>query len=170
MKKLETKDGVKHCPKCDVVKPIENYTRCKRTSDGVQAYCKECRSFIAKEQRAKRSLAQVLRDKERELVYRIENKSARKLAIRNCKIKNPERYAKYNAEYRKIAPHKAQARNLIALLLKEEKLSRGPCQICGEVKTEGHHSDYNYPDSVMWLCKDHHAAWHRVFRAEELSV
>jgi hypothetical protein len=40
-------------------------------------------------------------------------------------------------------------------------LVRGPCEVCGEENTEGHHDDYDRPLDVRWLCKVHHEDLHK---------
>lgn len=42
-------------------------------------------------------------------------------------------------------------------------LRRGPCEVCGDVETHGHHDDYSKPLSVRWLCVKHHAIHHRKY-------
>jgi hypothetical protein len=44
--------------------------------------------------------------------------------------------------------------------LKSGKLSRLPCEVCGNLNVEAHHPDYGFPLSVVWLCKAHHRAVH----------
>ena len=47
------------------------------------------------------------------------------------------------------------------------------CETCGEAKTfrdgrtgiQAHHSDYNKPLDVMWLCQECHHEWHKTNRA-----
>ncbi len=51
--------------------------------------------------------------------------------------------------------------------IKRGFLTKQPCCICGALRSAAHHSDYNKPLEVMWLCHSHHRAWHRVFLAEE---
>ncbi len=41
------------------------------------------------------------------------------------------------------------------------KIQRGPCEVCGEAKSNGHHIDYDEPLNVMWLCRSHHMQWHK---------
>lgn len=38
----------------------------------------------------------------------------------------------------------------------------GPCEVCGDrFLTVRHHDDYAFPDRTRWLCRRHHAEWHR---------
>lgn len=35
-----------------------------------------------------------------------------------------------------------------------------PCAICGDMKVQCHHEDYENPSDVTWLCLEHHYAVH----------
>ena len=39
-------------------------------------------------------------------------------------------------------------------------LVRQPCEVCGGVKTQAHHEDYDRPLDVRWLCRTHHWECH----------
>lgn len=39
-------------------------------------------------------------------------------------------------------------------------IKKQPCEVCGEVKAEAHHPDYNDPYTVKWLCYYHHHIEH----------
>ena len=41
-----------------------------------------------------------------------------------------------------------------------EKLTRKPCENCGEEKVQMHHEDYSKPLHVTWLCKRCHVKHH----------
>ncbi len=56
---------------------------------------------------------------------------------------------KYRAHQR---THRARRKGL---------LQPGPCEVCGNPQTEGHHDDYGRPLAVRWLCRRHHRVWHR---------
>ena len=40
--------------------------------------------------------------------------------------------------------------------LKSGKLTKKPCEICGNTNSQAHHRDYTKPLEVNWLCKLHH--------------
>jgi hypothetical protein len=40
-------------------------------------------------------------------------------------------------------------------------MTRPPCRVCGNPKTDAHHDDYTKPLEVDWLCRLHHIARHK---------
>ena len=44
--------------------------------------------------------------------------------------------------------------------LKRGLLTKQPCEVCGNPKSEAHHDDYLRPLTVRWLCRLHHKATH----------
>jgi hypothetical protein len=59
------------------------------------------------------------------------------------------------------AMSRPQARLLLKIAIRSGKLVPQPCEICGNQKTDGHHTDYSKPLDVQWLCRKHHALVHR---------
>ena len=53
-------------------------------------------------------------------------------------------------------PIKENARSFVLTALRNGKLNRLPCQVCGLEKSEAHHKDYLKPLDVEWLCRKHH--------------
>lgn len=45
--------------------------------------------------------------------------------------------------------------------VKRGLVKKGPCEVCGDPKVEGHHADYSKPLEVRWLCAVHHGETHR---------
>lgn len=79
---------------------------------------------------------------------------------------NPCRAA-YNREWRKTNPMTAEqkrrdtCRSYAGVYLRRGKLSKKPCEICGNEESEMHHEDYDKPLDVIWLCVRCHSAIHR---------
>lgn len=57
--------------------------------------------------------------------------------------------------------YKRQARDLVKAAIKYKRLVRLPCEVCGELKSQAHHEDYNAPLEVRFLCEKHHKELHR---------
>jgi len=59
-------------------------------------------------------------------------------------------------------PKKRAAHCAVSNAIRGGLLIRGPCESCGNEKSQAHHDDYRRPLDVRWLCSkchsDHHAA------------
>jgi hypothetical protein len=64
--------------------------------------------------------------------------------------------ARYNEKY----PEKHAAHRMMTSAIRKGELVRGACEVCGEIKTDGHHDDYSKPLDVRWLCRKHHIEAH----------
>lgn len=64
----------------------------------------------------------------------------------------------YHYKLKSIRKHerKHKCRELFTAALRSGKLQKQPCSVCGSLKAEGHHTDYDKPFSVVWLCRKHH--------------
>jgi len=58
-------------------------------------------------------------------------------------------------------PIKGRARNAVAYAIRVGKLTKKPCEKCGETKVQAHHDDYSRPLDVRWLCSRCHGIEHR---------
>jgi hypothetical protein len=78
--------------------------------------------------------------------------------------------AKYNREWRKKNPrsleekHKDNVRAKTRYRIMQGQLIKEPCEICGEIKVEAHHDNYDKPFEVRWLCIKHHHDLHGLQR------
>jgi hypothetical protein len=99
--------------------------------------------------------------------------TARKRFIYNCilceRIRDRDRYKKgyrtkyfklYNRKYKVKHPEKNKARIQLSLAIKQGKIKRQPCIVCGNKNSHGHHEDYSKPLEVIWLCRKHHEELH----------
>jgi CRISPR/Cas system-associated protein Cas10 (large subunit of type III CRISPR-Cas system) len=44
--------------------------------------------------------------------------------------------------------------------IRSGKLVPGLCEVCGAVRVDAHHEDYDKPLDVIWLCQAHHKQLH----------
>ena len=79
------------------------------------------------------------------------------------RFQRPERKAKaleYQRTGRRLHADRNAARQAVSNALRDGKLSRGACAVCGVSQTEAHHMDYGRPLDVIWLCRKHHLEAH----------
>lgn len=74
---------------------------------------------------------------------------------------HPEILREKQRQYRLAYPEKHRAHEIVANALRTGRLTRRPCEVCGEARAEGHHDDYSKPLDVRWLCRAHHMELHR---------
>jgi len=55
---------------------------------------------------------------------------------------------------------KAYARNVLRNAVRNGKIIRFACSVCGNPKTHAHHEDYSKPLEVIFLCAKHHKQLH----------
>ena len=130
----------KTCFKCNEEKPISEFYKHKRMKDGHLNKCIEC-------------------TKKDELKRRWENiEKIRKHDRERGSRQTPE----YFKEYRNKYPNKDKAKNMVNNAIRDGKLFKEPCEVCGTTeKIHAHHNDYAKPLNVRWLCSAHHKQWHR---------
>lgn len=74
-----------------------------------------------------------------------------------------DRIAKLQKKYRKIPhliPHH-EARSKARSAIRKGIIKESPCEICGEIKVDAHHDDYDKPLEIRWLCRKHHSEHHK---------
>lgn len=55
---------------------------------------------------------------------------------------------------------KQSAHTLVAQAIRDGKIKKQPCKVCGNERAIAHHPDYDKPLEVEWLCLSHHMAAH----------
>ncbi len=57
--------------------------------------------------------------------------------------------------------HKKRAHGQLRHAIEMGRVIKEACKICGALKVEGHHEDYDKPYDVIWFCHLHHSYHHR---------
>ncbi|HUS02411.1 MAG TPA: hypothetical protein VMY77_11825 [Chitinophagaceae bacterium] len=52
------------------------------------------------------------------------------------------------------------ARSYLGVYIRRGKVTKQPCEKCGNEKAEGHHENYDKPLEVQWLCRECHLDLH----------
>ena len=65
-------------------------------------------------------------------------------------------------------PPQRAAHVMVGNAIRDGRLEKKPCKVCGDPKAEAHHEDYYKSLDVTWLCKPHHRALHIKIRGREL--
>ncbi len=129
---------IKKCRKCGKLKNINEFSKCSKSADKHQGYCKEC---------------MIIYNFEWEKNHLKERKAYKKEHLKN--------YLEHSMKYKKKYPERCKAMGIVKCTIKAGKLIRKSCEICGAPKAEAHHDDYSKPLSVRWLCRKHHRELHK---------
>lgn len=103
-----------------------------------------------------------LLEKKREYFRANRDPEKEKIKYKKWLENNKEKKAIYDREKRKANPEIFKARDAVKHAIRDGKMIRGSCSVCGNKKTEAHHPDYSKPLEVVWLCKKHHGELHRI--------
>jgi len=125
----------KLCKKCGTVKTLDEFYVSKKAKDGHMYRCKECC-----------------------LNYYLVNRD--RIAANKRWPAHKKAMARVDAASRKRHPDRYRARDAVSNAVRDGRLVRQPCEVCGEVKAHGHHDDYSKPLDVRWLCRKHHLEVH----------
>lgn len=131
----------KKCRLCGQTKQIIEYYEHPQMGDGHLNICKVC----IKEGARKRRLDPAHREKI--------------LAYDRARGSRQDR--EYLKQYRKKYPKKYKAHCLINNAIRDKRLFKEPCEVCGtKERINAHHDDYAKPLNIRWLCSAHHHQWH----------
>jgi hypothetical protein len=134
---------MKTCTKCGITQDISCFCKHKSRKDGLNDRCRKCSNEI------KKHYYQANRKKIKEYDHAIAKTERRKKFMSDKQRRMKKKY-----------PQKYKARQSVYHALKSGKLTRQPCEVCGNPKVEAHHDDYSKPLDVRWLCHKHHREVH----------
>jgi hypothetical protein len=135
---------MKHCNTCDTDKPKAEFHARKASKDGLSPKCRLCaKAYDDARANDPRRVAARLQYSKTE--GGIEAKSR---AV---------------VEWIKRNPKKRSAHTWLGNAVRDGKITKKPCEICGATyRIHGHHDDYDKIYDVRWLCAQHHTDWHKI--------
>lgn len=158
---------MKVCSKCRNEKEDTEFWKRNNRSSGVNSECKEC----AKARRTKNYKEKNAEFREKRKEYYRKNRE--KLAANQVESqKGNVRYRKYQNKYlmkkRKSGDKKFLARHILFLAVKGKMIFRpeecSQCNVKGKI--EAHHTNYDKPLDVTWICVKCHRALHKKLKIE----
>ena len=150
----------KTCFKCGQVKLIDEFYRHRAMGDGHLGKCKDCTKSYSIEHRQKNLSRYQQYDRDRA-------NYPKRVALRESYAAT-ESGAKSAAEAKrrwdKNNPKARAAKVAVSNAIRDRKVFPEPCFVCGCEKSQAHHSSYDLPLHVTWLCSKHHAQLHKEHR------
>jgi uncharacterized protein (DUF983 family) len=142
---------MKLCKLCGEQKPLSDFY-------SQVARCKECHKAAMAKRRAENLDAIRAYDRARgSLPHRVEART--KFQKTDAyKRSHKDATAKYVAKH----PKRRAAQIAVGNAIRDGRLAKKPCQVCGCERTEAHHPDYDAPLDVVWLCVPHHVEVHQL--------
>jgi len=131
---------MKKCFKCRKRLPLGEFYTHPRMKDGHLNKCKNC-------------TRKDVHDRRYDLFSRDKVLEYDRLRFKTAKRK--EQAALSQDRRRTKHPEKYKAWNMFHNALRDGKVTRQPCEVCGE-PAQAHHEDYSKPLEVTWLCFRHH--------------
>ena len=143
----------KVCFKCNEEKPLGEFYRHSGMADGRLNKCKKCTQIDVRANREKKAA-----------YYREYDKNRANLPKRvNARAEYAKTYrgdGRAKVMYRTRYPLRYEAHKKVGNALRDGRLTRQKCEVCGSLRAQAHHADYRKPLDVMWLCRKHHVEWH----------
>lgn len=175
---------MKTCFKCNKEKPISEFYKHPRMADGYLNKCIECTkkdvserayglsndpNWLIRERARGREkfhrLYSPYKDRPKPLPMTEEQKIKKR---KEYSERYPERKSETIKQYYRKYPERKVAKNITSIAIRDKKLTKQPCEICGEVEVQAHHEDYSKPLEVRWLCIKHHNEHHVKLREQKL--
>lgn len=129
----------KQCFKCNKTLPLTEFYKHPRMNDGRLGKCKACTKHDVQTNR-----------KEKVEYYREYDRT-----------RGSRKSAEDVRKYRKTNPDKYKAHTATNNAIRDGRLKKAPCVVCGREDVHGHHDNYARPLDVIWLCPPHHFERHR---------
>lgn len=140
---------MKYCQQCKETKPEVDFNKASQRKDGLQRMCRKCqKEYTLRTIERKHELARIHYIKNRDAIKKKSLEYARTVEGREkCRLRSLERSKK--------EPEKKHARFTLLNAVRDKRIKKQNCVICGR-KAQAHHWNYSLPLDVFWLCPDHH--------------
>lgn len=125
--------------------PLERFYRHPQMADGYAQVCIECHKMRMKIRRLTNPKVQ---EYDRIRYHQSDRKLASRKNAKEWNTKNPDGY---------------RAHYIVHNAIRDGKLQKLPCVICGNAKAHAHHKDYSRPLDVVWMCPQCHQRMHSAF-------
>ena len=141
---------MKECKSCHQVKSLFEFYSQPKNSDGRAGICKECHKVRIKISRNQNIEHVRQYDRDRGMLpHRVQARSEYQKSHRPL-------VNQIKASWIKLNPEKRKAHMAVQQAIRSGKLTRLPCEVCGSIKSQAHHTDYDKPLEVKWRCRKHH--------------
>ena len=137
---------MKPCIRCGESKSISEFYVHKMMADGHLNKCKSCCRSDSIANRTRNLSRYRQYDRERFSTLR------RRVSVEKQRL-----------VYRQKYPEKRAAHVATGNAIRDGRLVKGPCEVCGSLIVDAHHDDYSRPLDVRWLCRVHHLMHHGRF-------
>jgi len=136
LERVLVEKAVKKCFKCENMLSLDEFYQHPQMADGHLNKCKVCTKEDVSQNYTQR------RKQYSEYDRRRGHNSERK-----------RKKQEYKKRYRERHPEKYQAEIIVGNAIRDGKLIKQPCCICGVTESvQAHHNDYSKPLDVEWLC------------------
>jgi hypothetical protein len=152
----------KTCKSCGLEKELASgFYAHAAMSDGYLNQCKDCvKSRVKKHRKENDSV----REYDRWRYFHVPERNAYAQKQRKQWAKdNPEKFRESREKWLKNNPLKRNAHVIVGNAVRDGKLIKQPCVVCGSEKVDAHHDDYLEPLKVIWLCRQHHNDRHKKY-------
>lgn len=149
---------MKTCKACKSEKQNDCFYAHPKAADGFDSTCKECRKERVRANR--REKIEYYREYDR-----LRSNIPKRVLARAEYAKTENGIIACNlgkSAWAERNPKKKAASTAVGNAVRDGKMTKKPCEICGSTKrTHGHHDDYDKVYDVRWLCPQHHRDWHK---------
>ena len=135
--------GEKICFKCGKSKPLNEFYKHSQMADGHLNKCKECNK--------------------KDVSENYHTRRGQYAEYEQRRWQRPERRAKameYQRRTRANNPEKYKAKSAVSNAVRDGRLEKKSCELCGDPRAQAHHWDYSKPLDVQWLCRSCHLMVH----------